>query len=112
MADTIKSKKTSWLLVDSFVGHLSDFADETVVDVFASRAAAVREVKSRIRILEAYHRECFEAKEVTLPSNDEIGRELRELDCVKYTSSDGCRYSWSLHNLGGCVKMNSAHCMQ
>ena len=99
MADRIEKKNTLWLLVDSFLGALSDFADTNVVDVFASRGAAVREVKSRIRILEKYHRECFEVHEVMLPSNDEIGRELRKSDCVKYTSSDGCRYSWVLHKL-------------
>lgn len=93
-------KNTSWLLVDSFVGALSDFADTTVVDVFASRSAAVREVKSRIRTLEENHRDFFEEDEITLPSNDEIGQSLREADCVKYTSSDGCRYSWGLQKLG------------
>ena len=100
MADRIEEKNASWLLVDSFVGARSDFADTTVVDSFDSRAAAVREVKSRIRILEENHRDFFEEDDITLPSNDEIGQALREADCVKYTSSDGCRYSWVLHKLG------------
>ena len=75
MADMIEQKNTSWVLVDSFVGALSDFADTTVVDVFASRAAAVREVKFRIRLLEDCHREFFVAHEIKLPSNGEIDRE-------------------------------------
>ena len=99
MAVRIEKENTSWVLVDSFVGALSDFADTTVVDVFASRAAAVSEVKSRIRLLEDCHREFFEAHEIKLPSNGEIGRELRKVDCVKYCSSDGCRYSWWLYKL-------------
>ena len=96
MADTIKNKKTSWLLVDSFVGALSDFADTTVVEMFSSRSAAVREVKSRIRILEKWHAGWFEPHDITLPSNREIDIKLRTTDCVRYCSSDGCRYSWQL----------------
>lgn len=99
MADVRKNAKSAWLLVDSFVGALSDFADETAVDVFSSRSAAVREVKSRIRILESWHQGCFEPDAIMLPSNREIDRELDSADCVKYQSSDGCRYSWKLFNL-------------
>ena len=98
MAERIQ-KKRSWLLVDSFVGALSDFADETVVETFSSRSAAVSEVKSRIRLLEKFHREIFEAHEVTLPSNREVELELSKSDRVKYCSSDGCRYSWQLYKL-------------
>ena len=98
-AQGVTSRASTWLLVDSFVGALSDFADTIVVDRFASRSAAVREVKSRIRILEENHRDFFEEDEITLPSNDEIGQSLREANCVKYTSSDGCRYSWGLYKL-------------
>ena len=99
MAERVKESNPAWLLVDSFVGAFSDFADETVVDVFSLRSAAVREVKSRIRILESWHQGCFEPDEITLPSNREIDRELGSADCVKYQSSDGCRYSWRLFNL-------------
>ena len=99
MAERFKESKPAWLLVDSFVGALSDFADETVVDVFSSRSAAVREVKSRIRILESWHQDCFEPDEITLPSDREIDQELGTADCVKYQSSDVCRYSWKLFNL-------------
>ena len=99
MAERVNESKPAWLLVDSFVGALSDFADETVVDVFSSRSAAVREVKSRIRILESWHQSCFEPDAITLPSNREIDRELDSADCMKYQSSDGCRYSWRLFNL-------------
>ena len=99
MGKQFKKAKPAWLLVDSFVGALSDFADETVVDVFSSRAVAVREVKSRIRILESWHQGCFEPDEITIPSNREIDQALDKVECVKYQSSDGCRYSWRLFNL-------------
>lgn len=99
MAERVKESNPAWLLVDSFVGALSDFADEAVVDVFSSRLAAVREVKSRIRILESWHHGCFEPDEIKLPSNREIDRAMDKVDCVKYQSSDGCRYSWRLFNL-------------
>ena len=99
MADVRKNVKPAWLLVDSFVGARSDFADETVVDVFSSRSVAVRKVKSRIRILESWHKGCFDLGEITLPSNLEVDRQLDNGGCVKYHSSDGCRYSWSLFKL-------------
>ena len=99
MVDQTKKAKPTWLLVDTFVGALSDFADEAVIDVFSSRSAAVREVKSRIRILESWHQGCFEPDEIKLPSNREIDRAMDKVDCVKYQSSDGCRYSWRLFNL-------------
>lgn len=99
MADKIDTGRTSWLLVDNFVGAISDFADTTVVDVFASRSAAVHEVKARIRNLELCHKEFFKPHEITLPTNREIELELRKADCVKYCSSDGCRYSWQLFRI-------------
>lgn len=99
MVDARKKAKPAWLLVDSFVGALSDFADETVVDMFSSRSTAVREVKSRIRILESWHQGYFGLDEITLPSNREVDQQLDKEKCVKYQSSDGCRYSWRLFEI-------------
>ena len=61
------------LLVDRFEGALSDFADETVVDVYDTKRSAIREVKCRVHDLEKFHKDDFDASEIPpFPSDDDI----------------------------------------
>ena len=89
--------KGAYLLVDSFEGALSDFADETIVDAYPTKEIAVAEVMDRVHALARSHRELFTADEmVEFPSDGEILSDLSRNLKLKYVSSDGCKYIWQI----------------
>ncbi len=89
--------KEQYLLVDSFEGALSDFADETVVDAYPTEEAAICETLERVSALAKWHRGEFATDDVL---DAFLRRDLRsELAIngrVKYVSDDGCRYTWQI----------------
>ncbi len=89
--------KSRYLILDSFEGAVSDFADETVVDAYETREAAICEVVKRVRMLAKCHEEGFAANTMPqFPSDDEMLSSLREGGKLKYVSADGCKYTWQI----------------
>lgn len=87
----------AYLLVDSFEGALSDFADETMVDAYPTEEVAIHEVMDRVHCLARCHRELFTADEMAeFPSDDDMLSELSRNWKLKYVSSDGCKYVWQI----------------
>ena len=101
MAEMIQRKRRApdagYLLIDSFEGVMSDFADETIVDVYPTEEEAIAETMERVMVLANYHKGLFATDEVI---DEFLHRDLRtELSTngrVKYVSDDGCRYSWQI----------------
>ena len=92
-----ESLNNAYLLIDSFEGALSDFADETIADVYPTEEEAIAETMERVMVLANYHKGLFATDEVI---DEFLHRDLRtELSTngrVKYVSDDGCRYSWQI----------------
>ncbi len=86
MAEMIQRKRRApdagYLLIDSFEGAMSDFADETIADVYPTEEEAIAETMERVMVLANYHRD--------------LRTELSTNGRVKYVSDDGCRYSWQI----------------
>ena len=101
MGNRISQKRrvsdAGYLLIDSFEGALSDFADETIADVYPTEEAAITETMERVAVLANYHKGLFTTDEVI---DAFLQRDLRtELSMnsrVKYVSDDGCRYTWQI----------------
>jgi len=101
MAEMIQRKRRApdagYLLIDSFEGAMSDFADETIADVYPTEEEAIAETMERVMVLANYHKGLFATDEVI---DEFLHRDLRtELSTngrVKYVSDDGCRYSWQI----------------
>lgn len=92
-----KEKNGAYLLVDSFEGALSDFADETIVDAYPTEEDAIHEVVDRVHALARYHSELHAANELAeFPSDDDMLSELSRNWKLKYVSSDGCKYIWQI----------------
>ena len=86
-----------YLLIDSFEGAVSDFAGETVVDLYGSKRTAMLEVVNRVRCLARFHKEEFDANVMPqFPTDDEMLSSLRERGKLKYFSADGCKYTWQI----------------
>ena len=82
------------LLIDSFEGALSDFADETVVDAYDTKGMAIHEVIDRVHCLAKCHKDEFAADEIPpFPSDEDMMSELSGKWKLKYVSADGCKYS-------------------
>lgn len=79
------------ILVDSFRGSRSDFADEEVYSVFRSRQSAVHEVVRRFRLLVSESPDQFDDC-----SENDISHQLLESGKCELTSQDGCEYSWRI----------------
>lgn len=89
--------KSRYLILDSFEGAESDFADEMVVEAYEARDAAIREVVKRVRMLAKCHEEEFAVNTIPrFPSDEEMLLSLRERGKLKYISADGCKYSWQI----------------
>jgi len=84
-------KQTQYVLVDSFHGRLSDFADEEVYSVFKSCQSAAREVVRRFRLLASESPGQFD----DCNENDILYKLLESGKC-EVTSQDGCEYSWRI----------------
>ena len=85
------------LLIDSFEGALSDFADETVVDAYDTKKMAVREVIDRVHYLSNCHKGLIPKEDVPpFPSDEDVVASLMENMKLKYVSGDGCRYKWQI----------------
>jgi len=92
-----RATQSGYLILDSFEGAESDFADETVVDAYEEKVAAIREVVKRVRLLAQFHEEEFDADAVPqFPSDEEILLSLRERGKLKYVSAYGCKYTWQI----------------
>jgi len=93
----VRATQSGYLILDSFEGAESDFADETVVDAYKAREAAIREVMKRVRLLAQCHEEEFAANAMPqFPSDEEMLLSLRERGKLKYVSADGCKYTWQI----------------
>jgi len=79
------------VLVDSFRGSMSSFADEEVYSVFRSRQSAVREVVRRFRLLVSENLNQFNDCD-----KKKIAQELFETGKCDVISNDGCEYSWRI----------------
>lgn len=89
--------QSRYLILDSFEGAESDFADETVVDPYETMEAAICEVVKRVRMLAKCHEEEFAANTMPqFPSDDEMLSSLRKGGTLKYVSADGCKYTWQI----------------
>lgn len=89
--------KGACLLIDSFEGALSDFADETVVDSYPTEEDAISEVLDRVSALAHWHRGAFATDDVLDAFlQRDLRAELAMNGRVKYISDDGCRYTWQV----------------
>ena len=87
----------AYLLIDSFNGALSDFADETTVDAYDTKKKAIREVIDRVHILAKFHEDEFDANEMPpFPTDKDIQTEMSKRGKLKYVSEDGCGYTWQI----------------
>ena len=63
MAEMIQRKRRApdagYLLIDSFEGALSDFADETIANVYPTEEEAIAETMERVMVLANYHKGLF-----------------------------------------------------
>ena len=87
----------AYLLIDSFNGALSDFADETTVDAYDTKRTAIREVIDRVHVVAKFHEEGFDANEIPpFPTDENIQTEMSKRGKLKYVSGDGCGYTWQI----------------
>ena len=87
----------AYLLIDSFEGALSDFADETIADVYPTEEEAIAETMERVTVLAKYHRGLFSTDNVIDAfMHRDLRTELSTEGRVKYVSEDGCRYTWQI----------------
>lgn len=84
-------KKKRYVLVDSFKGGVSDFADEVVYSIFGSRKAAVKSIVQRISLIYGENPDQFGCL-----NTDDIERHFVSSDSLKIFSADGCEYMWKM----------------
>ena len=101
MGNRISQKRSKsaveYLLIDSFEGALSDFADETIVDSYQTEEEAIAETMERVTVLAKYHRGLFATdKVIDAFMYRDLRTELSTEGRVKYVSEDGCRYTWRI----------------
>lgn len=91
------ASKSGCLLVDTFEGALSDFADETIVDSYPTEDAAIEEVMERVDVISQNHRGMFATDDaIDAFASRDIRSELKRKGWVRYISEDGCRYVWRI----------------
>ncbi len=92
-----RESNNGYLLIDSFEGALSDFADETVVDFYDTKIKAMHEVVDRVHYLANCHNDEFAIDEIPkFPSDKEVMTALLWNGKLKYVAGDGGKYTWQI----------------
>ena len=79
------------VLIDSFEGAVSSFADETVYSVFDDIEQAVITAARRFWLIRQENRGLFDPLR-----RETFIRILRREHCISVMSRDKCRYSWRI----------------
>lgn len=85
--------RNCFVLISSFKGFLSSFADETVRRVYDSEAKAIEAAAENLWFIRENNRGYFDPLR-----REAFVRRLKRDRMVTVVSRDGCRYSWRIES--------------